>query len=109
MSGAGSPSPRAERAGTLLIDAGNTRVKFGWRDDSAPPGQAVPRTPLQVAFRHEEVPEALLPWLEEAGLRPAPRWVPTWPATTANAPLLPCWRAAAAPWTGYAPAGGCWV
>ncbi|MDX3906865.1 MAG: type III pantothenate kinase [Pigmentiphaga sp.] len=55
---------------TLLIDAGNTRVKFGWREDGAYPGQAAPRAALQTAFRHEELAQALPQWLQAAGLRP---------------------------------------
>jgi len=57
-------------AGMLLIDAGNTRVKFGWRPDGGAADHAVPRAPSQVAFRHDELPEALPRWLDAAGLEP---------------------------------------
>lgn len=50
---------------TLLIDAGNTRVKLGWRE-----GGPELRHPLQAAFRHDELPSALPRWLAEHGLRP---------------------------------------
>jgi len=59
------PGGGAPLSPTLLIDAGNTRVKLGWRT-----GGPALREPQQTGFRHEELPEALPRWLAASGLRP---------------------------------------
>ncbi|VCU68014.1 Type III pantothenate kinase [Pigmentiphaga humi] len=59
---------------TLLIDAGNSRIKIGWRRGGAYAGPGAPREPVQAAFGHDELAGALPQWLRQAGLRPQRAW-----------------------------------